>query len=166
MARHAPNNKATSAVNRTAVFKVSTAWDVAGDASEHAAMMVRRRWCARGKSNPVATVLTVPKQVLRWVRDGDAGASVLLSAPDSRWDSARAWMQGTVVHGTWKCLRGRGHIGAASGGAACASAEMGNRQPADEGSVLCQCLPQFHGFGGDSLVEPAASGRQEEGAGG
>jgi len=28
--------RATSAVNRTAVSKVSTAWDVAGDASEHA----------------------------------------------------------------------------------------------------------------------------------
>ncbi len=44
MARHAPDNKATSAMNRTAAFKVSTAWDVAGDASEHAATMVRSRW--------------------------------------------------------------------------------------------------------------------------
>lgn len=42
MARHAPDNSATNAVNRTAVFKVSTAWDVAGDTSEHAATMVRR----------------------------------------------------------------------------------------------------------------------------
>lgn len=43
MARHAPDNSATNAVNRTAVFKVSTAWDVAGDASEHAATMGRRQ---------------------------------------------------------------------------------------------------------------------------
>jgi len=47
MARHAPDNKTTSAVNRTPAFKVSTAWDVAGDASEHAATIVRsRRACA------------------------------------------------------------------------------------------------------------------------
>lgn len=43
MARHALDNSATNAGNRIAVFKVSTAWDVAGDASEHAATMVRRR---------------------------------------------------------------------------------------------------------------------------
>jgi hypothetical protein len=42
MARHALDNSATSAVSRTAVFKVSTAWDVAGNASEHAGTMVRR----------------------------------------------------------------------------------------------------------------------------
>ncbi len=43
MARHAPDNSATNAVNRTAVSKVSTAWDVASDASEHTVTMVRRR---------------------------------------------------------------------------------------------------------------------------
>lgn len=36
MARLAPDNSATRAVNRTAALRVLAAWDVAGDASEHA----------------------------------------------------------------------------------------------------------------------------------
>lgn len=36
MARQAPDNSATRAVNRTAALRVLAAWDVAGDASEHA----------------------------------------------------------------------------------------------------------------------------------
>jgi hypothetical protein len=39
MARYAPEMRATSAVNRTAVSKASTAWGVAGNASEHEAIV-------------------------------------------------------------------------------------------------------------------------------
>ncbi len=60
MARLAPDNSATRAVNRTAALRVLAAWDVAGDASEHAGS----RWgagerFARGKPKPLGTVLRV-----------------------------------------------------------------------------------------------------------
>lgn len=78
MARHAPDNKTTSAVNRTPAFKVSTAWDVAGDASEHAAtMMCTRRACAWQIESGGRRIDRL-QALLRWVRDRDASAGVLL----------------------------------------------------------------------------------------
>ncbi len=67
MARHAPDNKTTSAVNRTPAFKVSTAWDVAGDASEHAATMVRTRRACAWQNESGGHRIGRHQEVLRWV---------------------------------------------------------------------------------------------------
>ncbi len=104
MARHAPDNSATDAVNRIAVFKVSTAWDVAGDAGEHAATMVRRlsvcAWqsesgCHRigrsqSKKKPLAEELREPGAPLRLIQ-----RDVHVVAPIEKYGGT--WPQGTYV---------------------------------------------------------------------
>lgn len=88
MARLAPDNSATRAVNRTAALRVLAAWDVAGDASEHAGS----RWgagerFARGKPKPLGTGLSVPNQK-RPLGEGHEKPCGALRAPGATPDTA------------------------------------------------------------------------------